>query len=108
MTAGSQNPFASSGNQITRSSALVSVPVYDGTMQPGGGVVTVVGYMQLFITNIKHQGQDDIVNTVIVSATTCGNTGGPGCSTTGGGSGSGGTVSGGGASLIPVRLVQNP
>jgi len=106
MTAGSQNPFASSGNQITRSSALVSVPVYDGTMQPGGGVVTVVGYMQLFIQSIQHTGQDDIINAVIVSATTCGNMGGPGCSTTGGGSGSGGTVSGGGLSLIPVRLVH--
>jgi len=106
MTAGTGNPFAANGNQITRSSALVSVPVYDGTMQTGGGVVTVVGYMQLFIQSIQHTGQDDIINAVIVSATTCGNMGGPGCSTTGGGSGSGGTVSGGGLSLIPVRLVH--
>jgi hypothetical protein len=106
MAAGTGNPFAANGNQITRSSALVSVPVYDGTMQTGGGVVTVVGYMQLFIQSIQHTGQDDIINAVIVSATTCGNMGGPGCSTTGGGSGSGGTVSGGGLSLIPVRLVH--
>jgi len=106
MTAGSGNPFAATGQTITQSSALVATPVYDGTMQSGGSVVTVVGYMQLFILDIQHQGNFDNIDAVIVSATTCGNMGGPGCSSTGGGSGTGGTASGGGATLIPVRLVH--
>jgi len=110
ITAGSGNPFAQSGATITQSSALVSVPVYDGTMQPGGGVVSVVGYMQLFIEDIQHQGNFDNIDAVIVGATTCGNTsGGNTCSGAGGGNNAGGgVISGGGGSLIPVRLVQNP
>jgi putative Flp pilus-assembly TadE/G-like protein len=109
MRAGSRNPFAANGQTITQSGSLVSVPVYDGTMQSGGGVVSVVGYMQLFIKDIQHQGQFDNIDVVIVSATTCGNMSGAGsCGSTGGGSGTGGTASGGGATLIPVRLVQNP
>jgi putative Flp pilus-assembly TadE/G-like protein len=107
MTAGSGNPFATSGQTITQSSALVAVPVYDGTMQSGGGTVTVVGYMQLFIQDIQHQGQFDNIDAVIVSATTCGNlSGGGACSDPGGGSGTSGTASGGGATLVPVRLVH--
>jgi Putative Flp pilus-assembly TadE/G-like len=106
MTAGSGNPFAAVGQTITQSSALVGAPVYDGTMQSGGGVVVVVGYMQLFILDIQHKGNFDNIDAVIVSAATCGNMSGPGCSTTGGGSGTGGTASGGGATLIPVRLVH--
>jgi len=110
VTAGSGNPFAQNGATITQSSSLISVPVYDGTMQPGGGVVSVVGYMQLFIQDIKHQGNFDNIDAVIVSATTCGNLGGgPACGGTGGGNNAGGgVVNGGGGSLIPVRLVQNP
>jgi hypothetical protein len=109
MTAGSGNPFAANGQTITQSGALVTVPVYDGTMQSGGGVVSVVGYMQLFIRDIQHQGQFDNIDAVIVSATTCGNmNGGAGCSTSGGGNGTGGSLNGGGSNLIPVRLVQNP
>ncbi len=107
MTAGSGNPFYPQGTTpIPQSSALVAAPVYDGTMQSGGGVVTVVGYMQLFIQDIQHKGNFDNIDAVIVSAATCGNMSGPGCNTTGGGSGSGGTASGGGATLIPVRLVH--
>lgn len=107
MTAGSGNPFASSGSRIQQSAALVSVPVYDGTPTSGGGAVTVVGYMQLFLQSIKHQGQDDILTAVIVNAAACSATSGSGtCGATGGGSGTNGTVSGGGATLIPVRLVH--
>ena len=113
VTAGAGNPFASGGS-YPQSSSVVSVPVYDGTPQSGGGPVTVVGYMQLFVNSVSQQsipggGQDMVVEVVIMGATTCGNTSGGGsCSSTGGGSGSTGTVSGGGGTLIPVRLVQNP
>jgi Flp pilus assembly protein TadG len=112
VTAGAGNPF-SSGGSYPQSSSVVSVPVYDGTPQSGGGPVTVVGYMQIFIKSVSQQnvpggGQDMVVDAVIMGATTCGNTAGGSCSATGGGSGSTGTVSGGGGTLIPVRLVQNP
>lgn len=108
MTAGAGNPFYPQGTTpLPQSDALVSVPVYDGTPQSGGGEVVVVGYMQLFILDIQHQGLFDNIDAVIVSATTCGNLGGPGCGANGGGgSGTGGTASGGGATLIPVRLVH--
>ncbi len=113
LTAGAGNPFATNGQTISQSGALVSVPVYDGTMQSGGGAVTVVGYMQLFIKDIKHQGNFDNIDTIIVSATSCGNlSGGSGCGGAGGGGGGnssgGGVITGGGSNLIPVRLVQNP
>ena len=113
LTAGAGNPFAANGQTISQSGALIAVPVYDGTMQSGGGVVTVVGYMQLFIQDIKHQGNFDNIDTTIVSATSCGNmSGGTGCGGAGAGGGGnssgGGVINGGGSNLIPVRLVQNP
>lgn len=104
--AGSGNPFSNGGAiSPNQSAAVVTVPVYDGAMQPGGGVVEIVGYMQIFLRDIKHQGQFDNIDAVIMNATTCGSIGG-GCSATGGGTGPTGSVSGGGGALIPVRLVH--
>ena len=104
------NPFFASGTTIAQSASLVTVPLFDGhDIASGGASVTVVGYLQLFIQEIKHQGKDDWISTIVLNASSCGTQGGNACGTTGGGNtGGGGTVGGGGASFIPVRLVQHP
>jgi len=108
MTAGAGNPFTSSGT-ITQSASLVTVPIYDGSqMSPGnsqGLAVSIVGWMQLFIKDIQHQGQNDNIDVIVLNATGCGTSG------SGGGSNScasGGGAVGGGGGFLPVRLVQNP
>jgi hypothetical protein len=107
MTAGSNNPYFSSGAAITSSDSLVTVPVYDGTqLCPGQSCpsvvnVDIIGFMQLFIkaeTNPQGTVQAYIVNI----AGGCGG-GGGGSS---GGSGGGSVVSAGGGSPIPVRLIH--
>ena len=104
ITAGPGNPFASSGT-ITQSASLITVPIYDGTLlTPGnsqGLAETIVGWMQLFIQDVKHQGNDDNIDVIVLNVTGCGTAGG------GGGGACGGAV-GGGASFLPVRLVQHP
>jgi hypothetical protein len=110
ITAGTGNPFFAAGTTIAQSASLVTVPLFDGhDISSGGASVTVVGYLQLFIQEIKHQGKDDFITTTVLGASSCGTQGGNACGTTGGGNtGGGGTVSGGGAGFIPVRLVQAP
>ena len=110
ITAGSGNPFFSSGTTIAQSASLITVPVYDGhTLNPGKDTVTVVGYMQVFIKDIQHNGKSDDIDVVVLNTSSCGNTGGASCGTKGGGNtGGNGTVGGGGASFVPVRLVQAP
>jgi hypothetical protein len=104
ITAGSGNPFFASGSTIAQSASVVTVPLFAGqTIGSGGATVTVVGYLQVFIQGITHQGKDDFITVTIMNASSCGVSGGAACGSTGGG-----TVSGGGASFIPVRLVQHP
>lgn len=104
ITAGAGNPYFPGGTQIGQSASLVTVPVYDGhSLNPGKDTVTVVGYMQMFVTGFNHKGPTDDISALILGVTSCGVTGGAGCGTP-----SGGTVTGGGASFIPVRLVQKP
>jgi Flp pilus assembly protein TadG len=104
ITAGGGNPYFASGTQIGRSASMITVPVYNGAdLSSGGSTVTVVGYLQMFVTGFDHHGNDDQIFAQILGVTSCGETGGAGCGST-----TGGTVSGGGASFIPVRLVQHP
>jgi Putative Flp pilus-assembly TadE/G-like len=100
ITAGSGNPFFPASSKITQSAAIVSVVVFDGIPVPsGGGPVVVVGYMRMFIKDINHMGPVDNLDTVILSISGCGVTGGN-CSS------GAGTASGGGANLVPIRLVH--
>jgi len=103
ITAGAGNPYTSSGT-ITQSASLVTVPIFDpppGGLPPGGGPVTIVGWMQVFIEDVQHKGPNDDIDVLVLNASFCG---------TGGGGGGGGcaAVGGGGATFLPVRLVQNP
>jgi len=104
--AGSNNPLVvngviKAGSPISTSDSVATVPVYDGSpLSSGAGSVTVIGYMQIFINYVDHQGNDDSINAYILNIAVC--QGGGSC----GGGGGGGSVSGGGQSLIPVRLVR--
>lgn len=118
MFAGSNNPLVAagviaSGAQVVQSDSLVTVPVYDGhLLVPGGSTATVVGYLQMFITDVQHNGPDDIINGIITNVMSCGANVGGTCGTGGnqgaggGGSGTSGTVTAGGAGFVPVRLVH--
>lgn len=105
ITAGSGNPYFPSGSQISSSSSIVTVPVYDTPgLCPGnscGNTQTVVGFMQLFIRSMKGNADIDAVILNVVACPPANN---------GGGSGGTGTppVGSNSATLIPVRLVRNP
>lgn len=101
ITAGGANPFFAGGTPIGQSASLITVPVYDGhSLTPGKDTVTVVGYMQMFVTSFDHTGPSDTISAMIVGVSSCGTTGGPACGSPTG------TISGGGASFVPVRLVH--
>lgn len=96
---GSNNPYGLSGQTfLSPSDSIASVVVYDGhQLPPGGGTVTVIGYMQLFIQDVVHSGNDDYIDTVVMSIGGC----------------SGGTapsapppVISDGGSFIPIRLIR--
>ncbi len=127
--AGSNNPLVTAGD-VTAGSAIgtqqspsvVTVAMYDGAVcgtvepdgtvestsnsdciGPGGGNVTVVGWMSLFLEGYYHGATYDGVQSMILSITPCGS------GTLNGGSG--GTLAGDlnspGATPIPIRLIQH-
>ena len=118
MYAGSHNPLVtagviSAGTQISQSDSLVTAPVYDGSaLVPGSSTVTVIGYLQMFITEVQHNKTDDIITAIITNVMSCGAATGGTCATGGnagaggGGSGTSGTVTAGGAGFVPIRLVH--
>jgi Putative Flp pilus-assembly TadE/G-like len=113
MTAGSNYPQpALAGNPVSSSDSVVTVPIYNGaTLTPGSANVTIVGFMQVFITEVCDESSGGDLTAVILNLTGCSSSGSSGCTSLGdGGGGSGGSstalVSGGGASPLPVRLVR--
>jgi Putative Flp pilus-assembly TadE/G-like len=103
--AGANNPLVQSGaiavgTAITTSTSIQTFGLYNPA-SAGGGTVTFVGFMQVFIVDVQHNGKDDPVDFVILNVSGCGSSA-PNCSSSGGG------VGGGGGSLIPIRLVRSP
>jgi hypothetical protein len=103
-TGGSSNPNPLLRSQqfydYSETSSVITVPVYSGEpLSPGGSVVSVVGFLQVFVTQTESASQK-AVDVVILNATSCG--GAPG----GGGGGSGGTVVSSAGSPIPIRLIR--
>jgi hypothetical protein len=108
ITGGTGNPYGLSGKTITTSDSIVTVPVYDGTHTGNGSntTFTIIGFLQLFVTDACHSGSSDTITAVVMNVLTCQATSG-GCNGQGSsGNPGGGFVSGGGATAIPVRLVQ--
>jgi hypothetical protein len=96
--AGSSNPLGISGDQITASNSIVSLPIYDSTNNTIASntttAVTVVGFLQVFINNVDQNGN---VNVSVMNVVGCGN-------------GNGTTLNQAvtGSSPVPVRLVTPP
>jgi hypothetical protein len=83
-----------SGNFVTTSSSIVTIPIFDDSAAiPPSGQVTVVGFLQAFISDATGSGT---IDATILNVVGCGN------------NPSGGTpISGGGVTPIPVRLIHN-
>ncbi|HEV2387657.1 MAG TPA: pilus assembly protein TadG-related protein [Candidatus Acidoferrales bacterium] len=104
ITGGANNPIPALIGQIYYgpSDSVVTVPVYDGhQLNPGGDIVTVVGFMQLFINWANHQSNTDLVDSYVLQVTPCNSGGG----TPGAGPVTPDIVSTGG-SPIPIRLIH--
>ena len=97
--AGNNNPFVGSSIQandhILTSDSVISVPLYDGLTVPGytgSSSVTIIGYLQLFINDIRNNGA---INATVLNVSGCGST-------------PVGTAIQGAATSVPVRLIQAP
>jgi hypothetical protein len=95
--AGSNNPFVGTSIQandpIITSDSVVSIPLYDGLTVPlNGASVTVIGYLQVFITNVDNTG----IRATVLNVSGCGNAPAPGPAVQGA------------ATSVPVRLIQGP
>jgi hypothetical protein len=98
--AGTSNPITVlQGSQVTTSTSIVSLPIYDSTVatfQPGGVTpVTVIGFLQVFINYVDGNGN---MNVTVINVAGCGN-------------GQATTVSPNpvfGTSPVPVRLITPP
>jgi hypothetical protein len=101
--AGSSNPLVvsgglTSGNQITDSSSIVSLPIYDQTTatltKSGVTTVSIIGFLQVFINGTNSS--NNAVDVTVLNVTGCGNT----ASTT--------APADYGTSPVPVRLISPP
>ncbi len=109
ITGGSNNPDPSLIGKTFygQSASIATVPVYSGVdingqpLGPGGTQVTIVGYMQLFIQDYVHHGNQDYIDTVILNVGSCGGLSGSG----GGGTPPPSVVAAGGMT-IPIRLIR--
>lgn len=104
ITGGSNNPNPALRGKVfydySQSTSVVTVPVYSGgNLPPGGTQVQIVGYMQAFIKDIVHQGQDDFLDVVILNISSCGGS-------SPGGGGSSNTVVASAGSPVPIRLIR--
>jgi len=105
ITGGSNNSNAELRGKVfydySQSASVVSVPVYDGSdLPPGGTGVQIVGYLQVFVQDVVHRGNDNHIDVVILNGSLCGG-GAPGS-----GGGGGGTIVAAGGSPIPIRLIR--
>jgi len=83
-----------SGKLVTTSSSIATLPIFDtASLNTATGQVTVVGFLQVFISGVTGNGT---ITATILNVVGCGNS--PGTAT---------PISGGGVSPIPVRLIHN-
>jgi hypothetical protein len=98
ITGGANNPNNSLQGvaNIIRSDSVVTVPLYDGGCVGGGctATKTIVGFLQLGITQSMPPPPNGKVQAVILNAAGCN----PGAANP--------PVSGGGVSALPVRLIS--
>lgn len=103
ITGGTNNPYGLAGDNFTSpSDSITNIVVFSGQLAPGGGAanpgnVTVVGYMQLFIQDVIHNGTADYMETIVMNLGGCGNTSS---------SSNPPPVTSQGGSFIPIRLIH--
>jgi Flp pilus assembly protein TadG len=100
ITGGYNNPNPALRGKVfydySESPSVVTVPVYNGSsLPPGGMTVQVQGYMQVFIQDIHLAGTDKTIDSVILNVSYCG-----------GQSGSTNTTVAQAGSPIPIRLIR--
>jgi Putative Flp pilus-assembly TadE/G-like len=101
--AGSSNPLVleaglASGSQITSSSSIASLPIYDQTQLPGLNAtgtsnVTIIGFLQVFVNAIDTTYGIDVT---VLNVSGCGN------------AASNTTPAAHGTSSVPIRLISAP
>ncbi len=99
ITGGANNPNAALVGQIYYgpSDSEVLVPIYDGhALNPGGSTVTVLGFMQLFIIDVMHRSNSDLIDTVVLNVVGCAS----------GGSGQTPAINVAGGAAVPIRLIR--
>jgi Flp pilus assembly protein TadG len=96
--AGSGSPLTKaglfSGNVVTTSNSIVTVPIYDGQPLPGGvdkPAVTIVGFLQVFINSVDTAGN---INVTVMNVAGCSN--------------DADKPAVNGTSPVPVRLITTP
>jgi hypothetical protein len=88
--AGASHPLpALSGQFITTSDSIITLPIYDGA--PVAANVNIIGFMQVFVNRTYGDGRADVT---ILNVAGCGS------------SATGTPVYGSGVSAVPVRLIQ--
>lgn len=102
---GANNPDAALIGQTYYgpSDSEVLVPVYGGqALNPGGDTAKIVGFMQVFIQDVIHSGNSDLIDVVVMKAVGC-------ASSSGSGSGldtSAPALTDAGGAPIPIRLIR--
>lgn len=97
ITAGTGNPIFSSGQLISSSDSIITLPLYDNTTAGASGVltvgtqpqITIVGYLQVFVNSVTAGGT---MNVTVLNVSGCGEN----AST---------TLSAPGTSPVPIRLI---
>jgi Flp pilus assembly protein TadG len=94
-----------SGNLVTTSSSIVTIPIIDNNpLIPGGGAVTVVGFLQAFINQVDPspvvatEPPEGSINITVLNIA--------GCSSSNNGASP--VVGASGTSPVPVRLITSP
>ena len=80
-----------SGDIITASDSIVTIPIYDGGSIPNTGQVNIIGFMQAFLDGVGGPGNIQIT---VLNITGCGTNSGIS------------PIVGGGISPIPIRLIH--
>ncbi len=104
ITGGMNNPNPALRGKVfydySESPSVVTVPVYNGVpLTAGGSTVQIDGYMQVFIKQANHTGQDVAIDVVILNVSLCNGT-------NGGGGGGNGTLVAAAGSSVPIRLIR--
>ncbi|HEX6802949.1 MAG TPA: pilus assembly protein TadG-related protein [Terriglobales bacterium] len=79
---------------MATSDSIITVPLFDNSNPELPANVTIVGFLELFVTDVGTGAQSGDLGTILLNISGCGRAAGAGA------------ISGGGVSAIPVRLIR--